>query len=156
FADEDRYPRSGARGIQVAASNENALAAAPLLGRDRELDLLAADARVALRSGDGGLATVVGPTGIGKSALARAVAARAAVEVGDARMVCVTSGARTLDALLARCFGLERPADVGDVPGAICESLEISGHEWAPVALALGWIDVSHPALRATRAAPGA
>jgi eukaryotic-like serine/threonine-protein kinase len=136
---------------------------APLVGRDELLRELADSARVAF-TGQPTVITIVGEPGFGRTHLASMLAHQ--LERSDpgldvlrlaAQQGLVGAVSQTLPELLRRVLKLppETPEDGGQA--LLSERLAAAGEQvWAAAALALGWIDADHPAVRRLAAAPGA
>ncbi|WP_232288443.1 serine/threonine-protein kinase PknK [Anaeromyxobacter sp. K] len=136
-----------------------------LVGRAAVLERLVAAAAAALTGHAPGVVSVTGEAGMGKTALGAELAARLRALPGTPEVFEVRARDgmvgqdETLRALLAWALrlppGAPPPADRGRA--ALANLLPDAGREsWAPVALALGWIDADEPVLRQWRAAPGA
>jgi eukaryotic-like serine/threonine-protein kinase len=132
---------------------------APIYGRGPEMNRLLESLRAAASEQRGGLATIVGEGGLGKSHLCAALVEEAKRAVRDANVVELRArepiegdGDGNLRALLGRCFTLpvDKPADRGEaLLAALGPTL------WPAAALTLGWMTPDERELRTLAAAPG-
>ncbi|HEX7743878.1 MAG TPA: helix-turn-helix domain-containing protein [Micromonosporaceae bacterium] len=132
----------GTRTLGLPAADE-------LVGRDAELGDLVALVTGGARS----VTTLVGLAGVGKTALALAVAHRAAPALpGGVAGITVTAGSSDADALtaIATVFGVARPADLADRLAGTPALLVIDAVERSPAAVltALEHLARIAPALR--------
>jgi len=142
--------------------------AAPLLGRDEVVAELLGQARAAAQGREPTIASVVAEAGMGKTHLAAVlserlraqqpggtlieVRARPASEAGEGGVL----RALVRSALRLPPGPLVPPEDGGRALLELALPTGSAEELWAGAALALGWIDPAHPALRARAAAPGA
>jgi tetratricopeptide (TPR) repeat protein len=136
-----------------------------LFGRDRELKLLLDGARVAFDRSEPTLATVLGEPGVGRTALATAVAKRLEGGVDGRQIVRITAhegmdgaAATVLADLLRRLMDIPgaAPPDGGQAFWTDRLGPVVGEAAWAAASLILGWIPAEHPEIRRLAAAPGA
>jgi hypothetical protein len=172
LSDPTRYPAAGDEpGILLAPAAAALLASAdreappPLVGRDDLLRTLLDEASRAVATQRPRVARVLAGPGLGGTRLARELATHLRAQLPDAEVIEL--GARepqandtddTVAGLLRRCLDLPAglPADGGH---ALLENrlgAAVTAETYPSVALRLGWIGPSHPAVAAVRAAPGA
>ena len=159
----DRFVLAGSTSEDVHSRTAMQDAAAPLVGRAKTLRALVSEASTALTEWRPRVASVLADPGMGKTRLAfelaRVLRARMpAAEVIElrAREPLGSDTDETFADLLRRALDLPagRPADGGRE--LLIERLGEMGKEtYAGAALLLRWIEPSHPAITALRAAPG-
>ncbi|HEY3594259.1 MAG TPA: protein kinase, partial [Polyangiaceae bacterium] len=136
-----------------------------LVGRDRLLLSLAADARVSISASKPGIATIEAEAGYGKSHLASVLAQQLESMSMHKEVMAVSAqeaigGAinQTLRLMFQRALDLPSAAPTDSGRGLLTERLgdHVGGQVWAAVALLLGWVPADHPEVSNLSAAPGA
>jgi eukaryotic-like serine/threonine-protein kinase len=154
------------RVVPAEADTEASTPRPALVGRDTVIARILAEAEMAIANRAPAVAAVTGDAGIGKTSLGAEVALRlrtlpSGPEVVELRArEGVLGEDETLRGLLAWALGVSvrapAPADGGRAVLAAALPPNDASEDWAPVALALGWLAAEAPALRPWRAAPGA
>jgi tetratricopeptide (TPR) repeat protein len=138
-------------------------AAAPMYGRDRELEALVAEATHAVAERRPRVATVLGEPGHGKTRLAFELGRRLRQQHLDAEVIELhgreplgTDADETLVELLHQTLTLPPGLPAEDGRALLRDRLgEGAGEAATAAALLLGWISPDHPAVQSLRAAPG-